>query len=162
MDFYNNTNLHISLPLYIASLWTVAILFVETLMQHFYPDDFAERCVKAGTFSPVSYIAAAITLEVCVVAGVNINYIGMYSIILFITYVTVLLSFLEIANIPCSFPVKVRKFNRQRPPPDVQKEEWITCGNPETMNPNEIGYKQLGDTVVDLLEKQVRISFFYF
>lgn len=72
-------------------MWTVAILFVETLMQHFYPDDFAERCVKAGTLSPISYIAAAITVEVCVVAGVNINYIGMYSIIiLFITDVTVL------------------------------------------------------------------------
>lgn len=71
--------------------------------------------------------------------------------------------FLESSNIPCSFPVKVRKFNRQKPPPDVQKEEWITCDNPETMNPNEIGYKQLGDTVVDLLEKQVSlyISFFY-
>lgn len=51
--------------------------------------------------------------------------------------------------------VKVTNFNKQKPPPDVQKEEWITCANPESMNPNEIGYKQLGDKVVDLLEKQV-------
>lgn len=82
LDFYNKTNLHITLPLYIVSLWSVAILLVETLMQHYYPDDFAERCVKGGTLSPVSYIAAALTLEVCVIAGVNINYVGMWFIIL--------------------------------------------------------------------------------
>lgn len=58
--------------------------------------------------------------------------------------------------------MKVINFNKQKPPPDVQKEEWITCANPESMNPNEIGYKQLGDKVVDLLEKQVGRPFQFF
>lgn len=59
-----------------VSLWSVALLFVQTLMQHFYPDDFAEKCVKGGSLSPISYISALLTLEVCVIIGVNVNYIG--------------------------------------------------------------------------------------
>lgn len=53
-------------------------MFVQTLMQHFYPDDFAEKCIKGGALSPVSYLCALITLEFCLLAGVNINYISKF------------------------------------------------------------------------------------
>lgn len=76
LGFYQKTKLHISLPFYVISLWSVALLLIQALMQHFYPDNFAEKCVNGGTLSPLSYVAAFLTLEVCIVAGVNVNYIG--------------------------------------------------------------------------------------
>lgn len=51
-------------------------MLIQTLMQHFYPDDFAEKCVSGGTLSPLSYISAILTLEAFVITGVNINYMG--------------------------------------------------------------------------------------
>lgn len=51
--------------------------------------------------------------------------------------------------------MKVKNFNKTRPPPDVQKEEWTACTSPENFGQNEIGYRQLGDKVYDFLEKQV-------
>lgn len=54
-------------------------MLIQALMQHFYPDDFAEKCVKGGALSPLSYISAFLTLEVCVIAGININYMGQFN-----------------------------------------------------------------------------------
>ncbi|XP_050514076.1 transmembrane protein 192 [Diabrotica virgifera virgifera] len=125
LDFYHQTRLHISLPFYIVSLWSVALMFVQALMQHFYPDDFAERCVKGGSLSPMSYLCAIITLETCLIFGVNVNYIA-----------------------------KVIKFNKHKPLPDVQKEDWISTTAPDTVTQNEVGYSQLGGKIYDLLEKQ--------
>nr|XP_023027597.1 transmembrane protein 192 isoform X1 [Leptinotarsa decemlineata] len=125
LEFYQKTKLHISLPFYIISLWSVVLMFVQALMQHFYPDDFAKKCVQGGTFTPVSYLCALITLETCLIAGININYM-----------------------------MKVRNFNIQKAPPDVQKQEWLNCGVPETVTQSEVGYRQMGDKVYDLLEKQ--------
>lgn len=51
--------------------------------------------------------------------------------------------------------MKVLAFNKQKPVPDVQREEWMACASPENLGQNEIGYRQLGDKVYDLLEKQV-------
>ncbi|KAJ8943018.1 hypothetical protein NQ318_008336 [Aromia moschata] len=125
LEFYQKTCLHISLPFYIVSFWSVIILLVQALMQHFYPDNFAEKCLKGGAMSPIGYLSALITVEFCLIAGINIKYM-----------------------------LKVRTFNKQQPPPDVQKEEWMTCAAPENIGQTEIGYKQLGDKVYDLLEKQ--------
>ncbi|KAG5887697.1 hypothetical protein JTB14_002018 [Gonioctena quinquepunctata] len=125
LEFDQKTKLHISLPFYITSLWSAVLMFVQALMQHFYPDDFAEKCVNGGAFAPISYLCALITLEFCVLAGINVNYM-----------------------------VKVRKFNKQKPPPDVQREEWLNCGIPDNVAQSEVGYRQLGDKVYDLLEKQ--------
>ncbi|KAJ8979639.1 hypothetical protein NQ317_001346 [Molorchus minor] len=125
LGFYQKTKLHISLPLYIVSFWSVVLMLVQTLMQHFYPDNFAEKCLKGGVMSPISYICALITFEFGLIAGVNINYM-----------------------------LKVRKFNKYETPPDVQQEEWIACAAPENFGQTEIGYKQLGDKVYDFLEKQ--------
>ncbi|KAJ8924041.1 hypothetical protein NQ315_006818 [Exocentrus adspersus] len=125
LEFYQKLKVHGSLPLYVVSLWSLIIMFVQTLMQHFYPDNFAEKCVQGGVMSPISYISALITLEFCIIAGINISYM-----------------------------LKVNNFNRTKPPPDVQREEWTACASPENFDQNEIGYRQLGDKVYDFLEKQ--------
>lgn len=76
LDFYKKTQVHHRLPLYIVSLWNAGILLLQALMQHYYEDGFAEKCIKAGVLSPVSYFLALMTVEICVIFGVNIDYIG--------------------------------------------------------------------------------------
>jgi len=125
LEFYKKTQTHHQLPIYIVSLWNTIILLIQALMQHFYPDDFAERCIKGGILSPVTYICTLITLEFCILAAVISNYIA-----------------------------RVLKFNKQKPPPDVQKEEWNACSSAESFAQGEIGYRQLGDKVYDFIEKQ--------
>lgn len=125
LDFYKNVECHGSLPLIVVSLWSVALLFVQTLMQHYYPDDFEQKCLKGGSFSPKGYICALITVEFCLLFGINISYM-----------------------------MKVIKFNKQRPPPDVLKNEWLSSGNPEAVTQNEVGYHEIGSKVYDFLEKQ--------
>lgn len=51
--------------------------------------------------------------------------------------------------------MKVIKFNKQQPPPDVLKNEWLSSGNPEAVTQNEVGYQEIGSKVYDFLEKQV-------
>ncbi|CAH1183019.1 unnamed protein product [Ceutorhynchus assimilis] len=125
LEFYKNAEAHTSLPLITVSLWTVALLLVQTLMVHYYPDDFAKKCLEGGTLSPRAYICALVTLEFCTIAGINVSYI-----------------------------MKVWKFNQQQAPPDVLKGEWLSSANPETFSQNEVGYKEMGSRVYDFLEKQ--------
>ncbi|XP_066262296.1 transmembrane protein 192 [Euwallacea similis] len=125
LEFYKSIECHGSLPLIVVSLWTGALLFVQTLMQHFYPDNFVEKCLNGGTFSPKTYICFLINLEFCVLAGVNITYI-----------------------------VKVIIFNKKQAPPDVIKSEWLSSGNPDTFTQNEVGYREIGSKVYEFLEKQ--------
>lgn len=125
LDFYKKTQLHHRLPLYVVSLWNAAILLIQTVMQHYYPDDFAERCLKNGVLSPRGYICALITIEMCVLLGVNVNYL-----------------------------YKIRRFNKQKPPPDVQREEWNACSSTNSFAQGEIGYRNVGDKAYDFIEKQ--------
>ncbi|CAG9858118.1 unnamed protein product [Phyllotreta striolata] len=131
LEFYRKTKLHASLPFYAVSLFTVALMFVQTLMQHFYPDDFGQKCLDGGTLSPISYVCSIISLEFCAIVGINVNYI-----------------------------MQVWKFNKQKPLPDVQKEEWTNTTSPEALTQSEVGYRQLGDKVYDLLEKQADLITF--
>lgn len=55
----------------------------------------------------------------------------------------------------CKFVVKVIKFNKQQPPPDILKNEWLSSVNPEAVTQNEVGYYEIGRKVYDFLEKQV-------
>ncbi|KAB0804517.1 hypothetical protein PPYR_01487 [Photinus pyralis] len=125
LEFYKKIQMHHQLPIYIVSMWTTAILLIQTVMQHYYPDDFLERCVKGGLLSPISYICAVLSMEFLVIVVVSASYIR-----------------------------RVRKFNHQKPLPDVQKEEWNACSSSETFAQGEIGYRQLGDKVYDFIEKQ--------
>lgn len=140
LDFYKKTQVHHRLPLYIVSLLNAIILIIQALIQQFYPDNFAEKCVKGGTMSPIAYLCAFITVEFCLIAGININYIGMFiffNIIVLLTFVFLI--------------VKVSRFNRQKAPPDVQKEEWNACAAPEAP---EVGSRLEEDKLYDFLEKQ--------
>jgi len=125
LEFHQKTESHANLPLLVVSLWTVLLLFLQTVMQHYYPDDFAEKCIKGGSMSPRFYIAALITVEFCVIAGINISYM-----------------------------MKVITFNKQQSPPDVQRGEWLASSNPETFCQNEVGYREMGSKVYEFLEKQ--------
>lgn len=130
-DFHKSTQVHSGVPLVVVSLWTVVLLLVQTLMQHYYPDNFLERCIKGGSFSPKFNLCAIITLECLVIAGVNSSYI-----------------------------VKVMKFNREKAPPDVQRSDWLASANPDTFSQNEIGYQEMGGRVYDFLEKQAELITF--
>ncbi|XP_066142519.1 transmembrane protein 192 [Euwallacea fornicatus] len=125
LEFYKKVECHGSLPLVVVSLWTVALLFIQTVMQHFYLDNFVEKCLNGGILSPKAYICLLITVEFCVLAGVNVTYI-----------------------------VKVISFNKKQAPPDVIKSEWVSSGNPDTFTQNEVGYREIGNKVYEFLEKQ--------
>lgn len=51
--------------------------------------------------------------------------------------------------------VRVVKFNKLKPPPDVQKEEWNACSSIDSFAQGEVGYRQRSDKVYDFIEKQV-------
>ncbi|XP_060532095.1 transmembrane protein 192 [Cylas formicarius] len=125
LEFYKKTECSISLPLLVVSLWSISLMFVQTLMQHYYPDDFAEKCLKNDGMSPIHYLCGLITVEFFAIARININYM-----------------------------VDVARFNKEKPPPDVQRNDWAAVSSPDTLHQNEVGYRELGDKVQDLLEKQ--------
>lgn len=131
------------LPLYIVSLWNATILILAALMQHFYPDNFAEKCISDGLLSPVSYLCALITFEFCLLFSININYIRKQG------------DKLGGAILNVYFAVKVRKFNIQQASPDVQRAEWNACSSLDSVQQGEVGFRQLGDKVYDMIEKQV-------
>ncbi|KAJ3648898.1 hypothetical protein Zmor_020667 [Zophobas morio] len=122
LEFYNNTAVHHRLPFYTVSLCSAVLVLIQALMQQYYPDNFAEKCINGGAMSPTGYLCALITFEFCLIAGININYI-----------------------------IKVRKFNKQKAPPDVQKEEWNACQSPEA---TEVGSPMRGEKLHDFLQKQ--------
>ncbi|GLV36642.1 uncharacterized protein CBL_07861 [Carabus blaptoides fortunei] len=125
LEFYKKTYIHHRLSFYVVSLWTCVLLLLQTIMQHYYPDNFAEQCIRKDLLTPLNYICAVITLEVCVLFGITTNYI-----------------------------VKVQKFNKLKILPDVQKEEWQACSTNEGIAGNEVGYRQQGDRMNDFVEKQ--------
>jgi len=125
LDFYKTTQVHHKLPIYIVSLWNAALLLLQALMQYYYPDNFADKCINGGLLSPINYFAAFMTVEFCLICGVNINYI-----------------------------LRVRRFNVSKAPPDVQREEWNACSNEHSFAQGEVGYRELGDKVYDFIEKQ--------
>ncbi|ENN78249.1 hypothetical protein HUJ04_004386 [Dendroctonus ponderosae] len=125
LQFYKSVECHASLPLVVVSLWTVVLLFVQTLMQHYYPDNFSEICLNGGTLSPRAYLCALITVEFCVITGVNISYI-----------------------------MKIVNFNKQKPQADVYNSEWLASFNPAIFSQIEVGYGELGSKVIEFLEKQ--------
>lgn len=125
-------------------------MLVQTVMQHFYPDDFAEKCIKGGAMSPIAYVCALITVEGCCLLGVHVSYISkcFKTSPIHIFYIN---HFLD----------KVWKFNKTKAPPDVQREDWENCSAPENFGQSEVGYRQLGDKVYEFLERQVCHIFNY-
>lgn len=75
-DFHRATTGHRAVPLQIVSLWNTFLLAVQALIQHYYGDAFAEKCVVVGFLSPIVYITMFCSLETFVLALVNGSYIG--------------------------------------------------------------------------------------
>lgn len=75
-DFHRATTGHRAVPLQIVSLWNTFLLAVQALIQHYYGDSFAEKCVVVGFLSPIVYITMFCSLETFVLALVNGSYIG--------------------------------------------------------------------------------------
>lgn len=125
LEFYKTTHVHHSLPFYVVSLWSTVIILIQTVMQQFYADNFKHICVKSQNLSPISYLCAFVTVEFCVLLGINLTYI-----------------------------ISVNKFNKMKLPPDVQRDEWSSAANPETIQPDEIGYRRCGDKFYNFIEKQ--------
>lgn len=144
LEFYKQTQVHHRLPFYTVSLINTVLMFIQAFIQHFYQDNFTDRCLKGGIKSPIGYVCLLTSFEFLCIAFVNISYIGKLRII-------------RVFVLKWLFVVRVRQFNIKKPPPDVQKEEWNACSAPETFAQGEIGYRQLGDKVYDFLEKQVRL-----
>ncbi|XP_022912907.1 transmembrane protein 192 isoform X2 [Onthophagus taurus] len=125
LDFYKKTQVLYRLPLYMVSLMVACVALLQTLMQHYYGDNFTKNCLNGTFFSPIGYICLTLTVQFCVIALIDIRYI-----------------------------VLVAKFNVQKPPPDVQKEEWNACSSVDSFAHGEIGYRQRGDKFFDFIEKQ--------
>lgn len=79
LEFYQKTYTLHRLPIYIVSLWNALLLIVQTLVQHIYPDDFVEQCIKGGIVTPVSYVTGFIWLESIVLYVTHGFYIGEMS-----------------------------------------------------------------------------------
>lgn len=125
LEFHRNTLNHHRLPFYIVSLWTSSLFMVQTLVQHFYLDHLEENCLRKDYLTPLSYYTAIISLE--------------FLLLLFTigTYIR-----------------KVCRFNKLKPLPDVQREEWACTMTQSSFIASEIGHGIQQTKFEDFLEKQ--------
>ncbi|XP_026474032.1 transmembrane protein 192 [Ctenocephalides felis] len=128
-QFYKETSILHRLSLYVVSLWNAVLLAMQTLMQHFYEDDFTKHC-GASILSPVGYVTLFVIVETAVLIGVN----GVYI-------------------------YKAFDFNMKHLPPDVLKSEWIRqmATMSEGQRSDAVGFTQQGRNIAELLEKQADI-----
>ncbi|KAK3932463.1 Transmembrane protein 192 [Frankliniella fusca] len=125
LEFYKQTESHIRIPFYIISLWNAILLVITSVYHHIY-SDLEQRC-KAETvsLSPNNVIGALMTLETGILIPVLMTYL-----------------------------VKVRRFNETRPPPDVQREDWMMSFVQNSFPGGEVGYREPNEHIHDLLAKQ--------
>lgn len=90
-QFHRATAVHRGIPLYVVTVWNVAIAALQTLMQQYYGDQFAEHCVERW-LSPVVFVTLFAATETLVLACVHGTYIAT-----------------------------VRRFNRTQPLPDAMR-----------------------------------------
>lgn len=76
LEFYRKTKVHHRLPFYFVSLINSVLLVLQALMQHMYSNKFVEKCVAVSIASPLSYLTSIVLFEFCVLAVVEITYIG--------------------------------------------------------------------------------------
>nr|CAD7204880.1 unnamed protein product [Timema douglasi] len=101
-----------------------ALLVLDTLLQHVY-SDYKQRCSSTNTLTPVNLLCVIIAVETSLLA----LFISLYI-------------------------VKVHRFNRKKPSPDVLRDEWISGLIQDSHGSGEIGYRERGSHMQDLLEKQ--------
>ncbi|XP_077296842.1 transmembrane protein 192 isoform X2 [Arctopsyche grandis] len=102
LEFYQQTYTLHRAPIYVVSLWNAFLLIIQTLVQHFYPDNFIEQCAKGGFVAPVSYVTGFIWVETVILSAIH----GMYM-------------------------SKVAAFNKSQQRPDVQRDHLVEAANPQ-------------------------------
>ncbi|XP_055585756.1 transmembrane protein 192 isoform X3 [Uranotaenia lowii] len=75
-DFHRSTTKHKSIPLQIVSLWNTFLLAIQALIQHYYGDHFAEKCIIVGWLSPIVYVTLFCSMETLTLSLVNGTYIA--------------------------------------------------------------------------------------
>jgi len=115
---------HGQIPFYIVCLWNAVLLVLNTLFHHLY-NDFRQQCSVSGFSKPVYSLSIFIAVETGILACVIIPYVR-----------------------------KTIQFNRSKPPPDIQREEWMISFIQDSYSGGEVGYRDGGDNISDLLEKQ--------
>ncbi|KAJ9576845.1 hypothetical protein L9F63_006619 [Diploptera punctata] len=124
LEFYRQVRDHSRIPFYVVSFWNAVLLILSTVYHQIY-EDFKQQCMAMGFNKPVYPLCVVIGSETIILICV----IGMYI-------------------------RKVLEFNRSRPPPDVLREEWMISFIQDSYSGGEIGYRDPGDHIHDLLEKQ--------
>lgn len=74
-EFYRATSLHKGVPLHCVSLWNTVILGIQTIMQHYYKEDFFDHCTKSF-FSPTTYVVLFCAFETVLLIAVHAWYIA--------------------------------------------------------------------------------------
>ncbi|XP_062554616.1 transmembrane protein 192-like isoform X1 [Armigeres subalbatus] len=121
-DFHRSTSRHRSVPLQIVSLWNTFLLAIQTLIQHYYGDSFAEKCVIVGLLSPIVYITLFCSLETVVLGFVHGFYIA-----------------------------KVVRFNRMAPPPDALQGSSSHIGGSLGLTQRGLSTAELLEKQADLI-----------
>ncbi|XP_066997094.1 transmembrane protein 192 [Anabrus simplex] len=127
LEFYKETYNHSRLPFYIVSLWNMVMLVIGTVFHQLHIT-FEEQCQSGGLLSPDKCLCIIIAVEIVLLTPLIITYIR-----------------------------KVYQFNRGQPLPDVQREEWMSNFIQDSYSGGEVGYRENGAFLSDLLEKQADV-----
>lgn len=121
-DFHRSTTQHKAVPLQIVSLWNTFLLAIQTLIQHYYGDSFAEKCIVGGYLSPIVYITMFSSLETSVFCFVHGSYIA-----------------------------KVVRFNRLAPPPDALQGSRVNSSGSLGLTQRGLSTTELLEKQADLI-----------
>ncbi|XP_065338587.1 transmembrane protein 192 [Cloeon dipterum] len=128
LDFVLDLRILYAMPSHIATLGNVFLLLVSTIVHEIYGIDLITKCENPAYkfFTPVIYIAAVVLVQ-------NLT----------------MMPFLV------SYTMRVMRFNRVQPPPDVQREEWLASVVDDSLfKKGEVGFRERTDQTALLLEQQ--------
>lgn len=120
------------------------LLAFSAALYHLY-ENFRKQCSISGFLKPMNYLCVFIAVETTVLAYVIVMYIcKLHSInvctvqrSLHIKKCGILIALCCI----CCYIGKVIQFNRSKPPPDVQREEWMISFIQDSYSGGEVGYR---------------------
>ncbi|KAF4523926.1 hypothetical protein B566_EDAN012278 [Ephemera danica] len=113
LDFYLDIMFLYRLPAHITCLCCVLLMVVATVIHQTYRElEGACQQPRAHVFTPVTYLGVIVLAQTLIIAPCLVSYI-----------------------------VRVGRFNRVQPPPDVEREEWLASLLEETYRRPEIGFR---------------------
>ncbi|XP_059472164.1 transmembrane protein 192 isoform X2 [Neocloeon triangulifer] len=128
LDFVLDIRVLYAMPSHIVTLGNVAILLVSSIVHQVYGLNLETKCENPAYkfMTPVIYEAAVVLVQ-------NI----------------IMMPFLV------SYMMRVMRFNRVQPPPDVQREEWLASVIDDSVfKKGEVGFRERTDQTALLLEQQ--------